>query len=54
MNENRTRTLSVKVTPETMALLEKLMENTRKETNIKISKADMVEKLIRDAAESAD
>lgn len=51
MNENRTRTLSVKVTPETMELLDRMVKKLQDDTHIRISKADMVEKLIRDAAD---
>lgn len=49
MNENKTRTINVKVTTEVMDKLDTLVDATSRETNIRVTKADMIAKLIRDA-----
>lgn len=51
MNEEKKRMLSVKILESDFTKLDEIVARYRKENNVRISKSEMVAKLIRDAAE---
>lgn len=50
MEENKTRTLSVRISAADHAALLALIKKTQSETNLKVTQAEMIAKLIRDAS----
>lgn len=51
MDEKKTKTLNVRISEDDHKKLSELIERTRQETNIKVTQAEMIAKLIRDASE---
>lgn len=51
MNEEKKRMLSVKITESDFEKLSEIVARYKEENNARISKSEMVAKLIRDAAE---
>lgn len=50
MEQGKTKTLNVRISESDHAALLELIKRTQKETNLKVTQAEMIAKLIRDAS----